>query len=52
MVFPVRHRANARAGTEVRNHGLLTPHLSARITDKILPTNDDMMIPKNDDSTF
>ena len=47
-----RHRENARAGTEVRYNGVPTPHLCPRIIDKTLPTDDDMMILKNDDSTF
>ena len=51
-IFLVRHKANARAGTEVRCNGVPTPHLCPRITDKTLPTDDDMMIPKNNDSTF
>ena len=48
----MRHRTNARAGTEVRYHRVPTPHLCPRITDKTLPADDDMMIPKNDDSTI
>ena len=52
VVFPVRRRANARAGTEVRYHSVPTPHLCPRITDKTLPTDDDMMIPNNEDSTI
>ena len=39
----MRHRANVRA--EVRYHGVSTPHLCPRITDKTLPTDDDLMIP-------
>ena len=52
VVFPLRRSANARAGTKVRYHGVPTPHLCPRITDKTLPTDDDMMIPNNDDYTI
>ena len=48
----MRYRENARAGTEGQYHGVPTPHLYPRITGKTLYTDNDMMIPKKDDSTF